>query len=252
METLTLPRDVTAAVAGTQWEIDPAHSSIGFSIKHMMFATVRGRFGSFRGAIRFDRDRPDDAKVDVEIDATSIDTGIKKRDDHLRSADFFDAAVYPTISFRSTRVEPVHRFGRHSWLMVGNLTMSGVDEIGGVSRRTDRRAQQALRRGDRVHGDDEDQPQGLRHDVQPAHRRGRARRRRRSQDRHPRPGEQNPIVISRVPATPGADSGRRPGVSDMPRTAPTLFVQRSERKSNESSRHRRHRTDRIAGRDHPR
>src|SRR5215216_1188077 len=126
METLTLPSDETAAGAGTLWEIDPSHSTIGFSIKHMMFATVRGRFGSFRGAIRFDRDRPDDAKVDVEIDAASIDTGIKKRDGHLRSADFFDAAVYPTISFRSTRVEPVHRFGRHSWRMVGNLTMCGV------------------------------------------------------------------------------------------------------------------------------
>src|SRR5215217_3353053 len=92
----------------------------------MMVATVRGRFRGFRGAIRFDRDRPDDAKVDVEIDAASIDTGIKKRDDHLRSADFFDIAVYPMIMFRSTRIESVTRFGRHRWRMTGDLTMGGV------------------------------------------------------------------------------------------------------------------------------
>ena len=124
--TLTLPREQTAAVAGLTWRIDPSHSTIGFSVKHMMFATVRGRFGSFRGAIRFERDRPDDAEVEVEIDVASIDTGITKRDDHLRSADFFDAATYPTISFRSTHVEPVTRFGLHRWRMTGNLTISGV------------------------------------------------------------------------------------------------------------------------------
>lgn len=125
METLTLPR-AGATAAGTIWTIDPSHSTIGFAIKHMAFATVRGRFGSFQGTIRFDRDRPDDAQVEVEIDVASIDTGSKFRDDHLRSADFFDVAADPTISFRSTRVEPVTRFGLHRWRMAGNLTISSV------------------------------------------------------------------------------------------------------------------------------
>jgi polyisoprenoid-binding protein YceI len=126
METVTLPREETAPVAGTLWEIDPDHSTVGFAVKHMMVATVHGLFHGVRGTIRFDGDQQDDAAVEVEIDAASVDTGIRKRDDHLRSADFFDAAVYPTISFRSTRIEPVDRFGRRSWLMTGDLTMSGV------------------------------------------------------------------------------------------------------------------------------
>ncbi|MGH2562520.1 MAG: YceI family protein [Thermomicrobiales bacterium] len=126
MSSQTLQRLEIAATAGTMWRIDPLHSTIGFSVKHMMFATVHGRFAGFRGTIRFDDDHPDDAEVEVEIDAATIDTGIKKRDDHLRSADFFDVAVYPTISFRSTRVEPFNRFGRHHWLVVGNLTIHGV------------------------------------------------------------------------------------------------------------------------------
>jgi polyisoprenoid-binding protein YceI len=92
----------------------------------MMIATVHGRFSSFRGTIRFDRDWPDDAEVAVEIDAGSVDTGIKKRDDHLRSADFFDVAAYPAIVFRSTRVKPVSPFDRHRWQMVGDLTIRGV------------------------------------------------------------------------------------------------------------------------------
>jgi polyisoprenoid-binding protein YceI len=126
METQTLPRTETAANTGTLYTIDPIHSTIGFSVKHMMLATVHGRFAGFRGTIRFDRDRPDDAAVEVEIDAATIDTGIKKRDDHLRSADFLDVAAYPTIAFRGTRVEPINPFSRDRWVVVGDLTMHGV------------------------------------------------------------------------------------------------------------------------------
>ena len=126
METPTLQRAETAADTGTLWTIDPVHSTIGFSIKHMVVATVHGRFGGFRGTIRFDDDRPQDASVEVEIDAGTIDTGITNRDEHLRSADFFDVAAYPTIAFRSTRVEPVSPLRRDGWLVVGDLTMSGV------------------------------------------------------------------------------------------------------------------------------
>ncbi len=124
METVTLSPEKAAAVAGMMWRIDPSHSTIGFSIKHLMFATVRGRFTGVQGAIRFEGGRP--VEVEAEIDAATIDTGITKRDDHLRSADFFDVATYPTISFRSTRIEPVTSREGNRWLVVGDLTMHGV------------------------------------------------------------------------------------------------------------------------------
>lgn len=126
METQTLQRAETAADTGTLWTIDPVHSTIGFSIKHMMVATVHGRFGGFRGTIRFDEERPQDALVQVQIDAASVDTGIKKRDAHLRSADFFDVAAYPTIAFRGTRVQPASPLPRHRWHVAGDLTLHGV------------------------------------------------------------------------------------------------------------------------------
>jgi polyisoprenoid-binding protein YceI len=126
METLIQPRAEIAADAGALWRIDPVTSTIGFSIKHMVVATVQGRFGDFRGTIRLHDDRPHDASVEVQIDAGSIDTGISKRDAHLRSADFFDVVAYPTIAFRSTRIEPVSPVRRDRWRVVGDLTMHGV------------------------------------------------------------------------------------------------------------------------------
>jgi polyisoprenoid-binding protein YceI len=108
------------------WRIDPIHSTIGFSVRHMMVATVRGHFGGFSGTIRYDSDRPMEAGVEVEIDATTVDTGIRMRDEHLRSADFFDVATYPTISFRSTSVEPASVGKRKRSLVAGELTMHGV------------------------------------------------------------------------------------------------------------------------------
>jgi polyisoprenoid-binding protein YceI len=128
METQTLHRTETMAGigAGAPWTIDPAHSTIGFSIKQMAFATVQGRFGGFRGTIRLDEHRPQDASVEVEIDAGTIDTGNTMRDEHLRSADFFDVAAYPTIAFRGTRIEPAGPLRRDRWLLVGDLTMCDV------------------------------------------------------------------------------------------------------------------------------
>ena len=126
MDVSTLHTAESVSAPGTVWTIDPVHSTIGFSIKHMAVATVRGRFGSFRGSIRFDADRPAAASVEVEIDAASIDTGIAFRDEHLRSADFFDVTAYPTIAFRSTRIEVVDPLKRDRWIVVGDLTMSGV------------------------------------------------------------------------------------------------------------------------------
>lgn len=126
METQTLQCAERATLSGTLWWIDPVQSTIDFSIKHMKFATVHGRFTSPRGTIRFDRDRPQDARVEVEIDAATIDTGIQKRDDHLRSADFFDVAAFPVIAFRSTHVNVLSRSNGYSWLVAGALTIGGM------------------------------------------------------------------------------------------------------------------------------
>src|SRR3954466_2490227 len=89
-------------MATTTWQIDPAHSTIEFSVKHMMFTTVRGRFTRFTGTINADEQNPGNSRVTVEIESASIDTGVGDRDTHLRSADFFDVQKQPTISFRST------------------------------------------------------------------------------------------------------------------------------------------------------
>lgn len=125
METQT-QQGVAASDRRTTWTIDPAHSTIAFSVKHMMFTTVHGRFGGVRDTIRVDDDRPHDASVEVEIDTAPVDTGDTKRDEHLRAADFFDVAAYPTIAFRSTRVEPVSPLSRDRWRVVGDLTIHGV------------------------------------------------------------------------------------------------------------------------------
>jgi polyisoprenoid-binding protein YceI len=122
----TLKRTDTTVVGGTTWKIDPLYSSIDFSVKHMKIATVHGHFDDFRGTFRFDPDRPSRTKVEVEIDAASINTGIRKRDNHLRSPDFFDVVAYPSITFVSTEVTPISSFSRHNWLMTGALSVHGI------------------------------------------------------------------------------------------------------------------------------
>ena len=107
----------------TVWDIDPNHTTIEFAVKHMMFTTVRGRFGDVRGTITLDEQRLGNSSVEVEIDVTSIDTRDEKRDAHLRSPDFFDAEQFPAMTFRSTRVEP--RRGDEA-RVTGDLTIRGV------------------------------------------------------------------------------------------------------------------------------
>lgn len=113
-------------MAGRTWKIDPAHSSVGFSVKHMMFTTVRGRFRDVEGTITADEERPERSSVEVEIRAASIDTGVPDRDAHLRSADFFDVERYPTITFRSRRVEGAAVLPEGRFRIVGDLTMRGI------------------------------------------------------------------------------------------------------------------------------
>ena len=105
------------------WEIDQAHSLIEFSAKHMMVTTVKGRFTKFSGKIDIDEADPAASVVDVTIDANSAATGDEKRDGHLRSPDFFDAAQYPMLSYKSTRVE---RTSEDSARVYGDLTIKGV------------------------------------------------------------------------------------------------------------------------------
>lgn len=105
------------------WQLDPAHTLVEFSGKHMMFTTVKGRFNSVRGTILLDEANPANSSVEAEIDANSLYSGVEYRDNHLRSADFLEAEKFPTITFKSTRIE---RQGEDSAKVIGDLTIHGV------------------------------------------------------------------------------------------------------------------------------
>jgi polyisoprenoid-binding protein YceI len=109
------------AEAGETYKIDPAHSTIAFSVRHML-GTAKGRFSKFSGTIVVDRDHLEQSSVTVTIDAASIDTGIAKRDEHLRG-ELFNVAKYPEITFKSRRVKQT---GANTGEIVGDLTMHGA------------------------------------------------------------------------------------------------------------------------------
>ena len=112
--------------ATTVWAIDPTHTLVEFSAKHMMITTVKGRFGDVQGEIRFDEAEPANSSVAVEIATASIDTRVEQRDGHLRSADFLDVETYPTITFRSKEVRGAVGVPGASFELVGDLTIRGV------------------------------------------------------------------------------------------------------------------------------
>jgi polyisoprenoid-binding protein YceI len=118
-----MAQSTATRVATSTWQLDPAHSSIEFSVKHMMMTTVRGRFKEFQGTLTGDEQNPQGCGVDVTLNAASIDTGVPDRDAHLRSAEFFDTERYPSITFRSTRAEV--SFGREGdrFRVIGELTI---------------------------------------------------------------------------------------------------------------------------------
>jgi polyisoprenoid-binding protein YceI len=103
-------------------EIDRSHSEVAFQVRHLL-SKVRGRFGDFTGTIEYDAEHPENSRVDVTIQARSIDTGEADRDKHLRSADFFDADTYPALTFVSTSVRPR---GGNIYDVDGDLTIHGV------------------------------------------------------------------------------------------------------------------------------
>ena len=120
---LALALLVAAPARAATWEIDPAHTAIQFSVRHMMVSNVRGHFGKFSGHVEGDESAPTKARIEATIETASIDTGNAKRDDHLRSPDFLDAAKFPTITFKSTKIEQTDA---STWKVTGDLTLHGV------------------------------------------------------------------------------------------------------------------------------
>ena len=117
-------QDVTVPEAGT-YEIDPSHSVVEFVVRHLGLAKVRGRFNEFTGVIEVGED-PTGSRVDVTIQAASIDTRDARRDEHLRTSDFLDVENHPTLEFHSTSVS---RRGE-DWRVEGDLTIRGVTRSG--------------------------------------------------------------------------------------------------------------------------
>jgi polyisoprenoid-binding protein YceI len=105
------------------YTIDPAHSSAQFSVRHMMISNVRGSFGAVKGTVVYDPEDPSASAVEAQIDTGTISTMDDQRDAHLKSADFLDVAQYPTITFKSRKVEPA---GSDEWKVTGDLTIHGV------------------------------------------------------------------------------------------------------------------------------
>jgi polyisoprenoid-binding protein YceI len=113
---------IGSAVADESYKIDPAHSAIAFQLHHML-GTVNGKFHKFEGKIDIDREHPPQSSVTVKIQVSSIDTGIAKRDTHLRSEEFFNIVKYPEIVFKSRSVKQT---GPQSGDILGDFTMHGV------------------------------------------------------------------------------------------------------------------------------
>jgi len=120
MSTLASPQTAT-----TTWNIDPVHSAAEFKVKHMMISNVKGQFTAVQGVLALDETALTNSHIEASIDAASINTRDPQRDAHLKSADFFDAEKFPTLSFKSTRISRVSD---------GELTVAGDLTIHGVTR----------------------------------------------------------------------------------------------------------------------
>jgi len=112
----------TPLISAGTWTVDPAHSTIEFSVKHMGIANVRGKFNEFEGTLEVGEELAN-SRAHGRVKVASIDTNEEQRDAHLRSPDFFDVEQYPEITFESTRVEPIDDESSHVY---GNLTMHGI------------------------------------------------------------------------------------------------------------------------------
>ncbi|MGH9102255.1 MAG: YceI family protein [Acidimicrobiales bacterium] len=121
MSQSTAAAEIAEQLPAGRWTIDPVHSSVELSVRHMMVSKVKGRFTRFSGTIVVGED-PFDSSVTASIEAASVDTHDPNRDNHLRSPDFFDVERFPTLDFRSTEVRP----GSGGHVLAGDLTIHGV------------------------------------------------------------------------------------------------------------------------------
>lgn len=120
----TAPLSPATQAAAQTWDVDTAHSSAGFKVRHLMLSHVRGELGPVSGAIVIDDQQIERSRVDISVDARQLSTRDEKRDEHLRSADFLDVANHPAVTFKSTKVEKADR---------GNLRVSGDLTIRGAT-----------------------------------------------------------------------------------------------------------------------
>ena len=125
-------------MAQQNWQVDGAHSAVNLTVRHMVISKVRGHFAKWNAKLALDMADLTKSSVEVEIDAASIDTGVSDRDTHLRSSDFLDAQKYPTLTYRSRKVEVV---SKERLRVVGDLTIRGVTrevpldvEVGGQGK----------------------------------------------------------------------------------------------------------------------
>lgn len=114
---------MTASPGTTTWNIDPAHSAAEFKVKHMMISNVKGKFSGISGALSLDEADPTRSTIEALIPAATLNTADEQRDTHLKSADFFDAEKFPTLTFKSTQVKKV---AEGELAVTGELTMHGV------------------------------------------------------------------------------------------------------------------------------
>jgi polyisoprenoid-binding protein YceI len=129
--TLLLPCSVFAA----SYEIDPTHTAVQFSVRHLMVSNVKGAFSDVSGTVEYDAKNIANTKIEATIQSKSIDTNLEKRDEHLRSPDFFDVVKFPTLSFKSTKIEVIDA---QKVNVIGNLTLHGVTksvtlEVSGIT-----------------------------------------------------------------------------------------------------------------------
>ncbi|NUB05444.1 YceI family protein [Azospirillum sp. Vi22] len=114
---------LTAQAAPVAYKLDPAHTAVVFIVDHLGFAKAMGRFNTFAGELSFDKDAADKSSLSVTIDTTSVDTNHAKRDEHLKSPDFFNAKEFPKMTFKSTKIETT---GDKTGKLHGDLTLLGV------------------------------------------------------------------------------------------------------------------------------
>ncbi|MEW6129790.1 MAG: YceI family protein [Acidobacteriota bacterium] len=121
----TASKEAAPVASSGVYGFDPAHSTIGFSIRHLVINKIPGRFKDYKGTINFDSADITKSSVEFTAKVESIDTGVQARDNHLRTADFFEVAKYPELSFKSTRVV---KKGKTDFLAIGTFTLKGVSK----------------------------------------------------------------------------------------------------------------------------